>query len=180
MQIVPIILLLVSVTTAAPTTDFGVLHRLQKRASVCYAADLARQKFVGSHECLAAMNNMMYTRPMPGTLSSPFAAMAMDVVGSFSNGAPEGSPFKLPRVAMAGRCTVAVTMVSALPHHSESASWNQIYRNTVDLIRECVARPASLGRGGVTKAGRADGILIEVYPPGFGSLPAPGYVYWPH
>jgi len=129
MQIVPIILLLVAVTTAvttaAPTADFGVLHRLQKRAPVCYAADLVRQDHLNSIECYAAINQMLTTR-MPGVSPNAGAAALMDVDGRFSNSAPEGSPFRLPRYFMAGRCTVGVSMVSSLPHHSESSSWNQI------------------------------------------------------
>lgn len=180
MQIVPIVLLLVSVTTAAPTADFGVLHRLQKRAPVCYAANLASYDDLSSQECVAAIDQIFTTR-MPGVSPNAGTAASMDVDGQFSNSAPEGSPFKLPRHFQSGRCTVGVTMVSSLPHHSESSSWNQIYRNTAELVRECVTRPTSLGRGGVTKAGRADGILIEVlglmilYPPrvGFHGSTAP-------
>lgn len=161
MLTLPIILLLVAVTIAVPAADFSVLHRLQKRAAVCYDADRVPKNLLNKQDCIAALGQMPTTQAPGPSFARMFTTP--DLVGQFSNAAPEGSPFKLPRFFAFSGCNVGVSMVSPLPHHSEFSSWNQIARNAVELLRECVIRPSVLGRGGTNYAGRSDGILIELF-----------------
>lgn len=161
MLTLPIILLLVAVTIAVPAADFNVLHQLQKRAAVCYDADRVPKNLLNPQECIAAIGQMPTTQVAGASFARTY--LTPEPISQFSNAAPEGSLFKLPRFFAFSGCNVGVSMVSPLPHHSEYSSWNQIARNAVDLVRECVIRPSVLGRGGTNYAGRSDGILIELF-----------------
>lgn len=127
---------------------------------MCYAASLALSVAPSLPDCFAAAKGMPVTQ-MPGT--SGGAGASADVVGHFSNAAPDGSPFKLPRSFHVHSCMIGVSMVSPLPHDFEPSSWNEIYSNAVQVFRDCLFGHMPLLTGGTNKAGRADGVLIEVY-----------------
>lgn len=157
MLVIPVVLLsLISVTVAAPTTDSRAENHLQKRAiATCYPIERPETSVLNLNDCNEAIKRIPTTKNLDG-------AGQDRVDGQFGTYGPAWSPFKLPRHFAHGNCMIGVTMVSSAGG-SETASWNDISEKASAIVTECVSRPGIFRRGGTAKSGRHDQILIEMF-----------------
>ncbi|MCJ1367751.1 hypothetical protein MMC16_006885 [Acarospora aff. strigata] len=143
---------------AAPSTDSArtAIQHLQKRAAVCFGPERPETQEINPLDCVRAVLDMPTTQTRVATESDA-------VTGPFSNGEPEGSPFKLPRHFSNGNCMIGVSMAATNSRGREASSWNEIAAKANGIIGTCVLRPFFSRRGGTDQAGANNQINVEIF-----------------